>query len=259
MKRKPLFTLHMQLITGLLSLFFLQDNAFAYIHPSAPSAAHELEHASAAVHGYLHDHYASTYGAHELEDATTELHHVLHEWSEGRATESQVTAHLRTTTDAWKAFRKQLRLSGLLHTDSALKKLFNETKSAYKRVRFLLRKASDLSFIHPNAPAASHELEEVAHALHGHLHDHYSSSYGAHDFETATHALHETLHLWSQAMATERQVSDRLDAVRGAWKDMRRQMRQAGLLNGSDQQLTDLLSHAKDAYQRVRRLLRGTR
>jgi len=241
--------------TLLFALLF-SAGAAASIHPSAPSAAHDLEAAAHAVHDYLHDNYASAFGAHEFEEAAHALHGTLHDWSNGNATESRVVSDFEAVTAAWKDLRAQLQQSGLVHADASLETLFREAKASYKRVRFLLRKAGNPSFIHPSAPSAAHELEEQAHGLHEYIHANYTQSYGSHAFEDAAHELHAVLHHWSQAEATESEVAAKYTVLQDAWKDMRRQLRRARLLNGADEGLTERFEQTREAYRLVRRLLR---
>ena len=128
------------IILMLVSLFV--HSAYASIDPSAPSASHQLEEASAEIHEYLHDNYTFSYGTHDLEEASAELHHFLHEWQHGEATESDVVAAFTKVKNAYTNSQFQLRNGGILNNgDEELELLFEHVKVTYKHVRFLLRKA----------------------------------------------------------------------------------------------------------------------
>lgn len=246
-----------QLILTLAILFCLwSQTASAYIHEPAVGVSHDLENLSVTIHDYLHDNYDSGFGSHEFEEAAEALHSALHQWSEGSATETQVSAALISTTDAWRNFNSQIKSSGLLLSDEMLKDLYRDTRDTFRRIRFLLRKASELDRISDEAPGASHELEEAAHELHEFLHDNHDSSYGSHDLEEAAHELHEALHEWSQGTVLEDEIADQFDVVSGAWKYFVYQLDEAGLRRGSDRTIKQLVRETREAFKKVKSLLR---
>ena len=255
---KPIHHYHTPRI--LLAVFALSclwsQTSNAYIHAPAVSVSHDLEKHSVSLHDYLHDHYESSFGAHELEETAEALHEALHSWSEGSNTETQVGAALSATSDSWQNFKRQIKPSGLLSSDDTLKAMYRDTRDVFSKVRFLLRKASELDRISDKAPGASHELEEAAHELHEFLHDNYDSSYGSHDLEDAAHELHESLHNWSLGTVSEDAVADLFDVVNGAWQYFGFQLDEAGLQKGSDRALNQLVRETRKAFKEVKSLLR---
>ncbi|MBT8136084.1 MAG: hypothetical protein KJO54_03615 [Gammaproteobacteria bacterium] len=126
--------------TSLLLVF--SQSVLAWIDPAAPSASHHLEDAATAIHDYLHDEYSSSFGAHGMEEASDALHSILHDWSHGEATEAEVVVAKDALKEAWNNFRQTINPAGILNSgDTQLDDMYQEVKSAYKEVRWLLRKA----------------------------------------------------------------------------------------------------------------------
>jgi len=117
-------------------------NATAAIDAGAPSASHALERAAEALHGYLHDNYDNGYGSHQMEQAAAAMHDGLHEWVHGNVTEPEISALEQDLKAAWNNLRQELIPSGLAgNGDSMLLENYEAVKTAYKELRFLLRKA----------------------------------------------------------------------------------------------------------------------
>lgn len=110
--------------------------------------------------------------------------------------------------------------------------------------------------IDPGAASASHHFEEAAAATHEHLHHTYGASFGSHGLEEAGDALHGMLHEWSHGEATEAEVVEAFEALKGQWNNFRQTIIPAGVLNAGDTELDELYETVKDAYKEVRFLLR---
>lgn len=124
------------------AMFFVSTAVLAEIDPGAPSASHKLETAAGDMHSYLHHHYDAGYGTHELEDAAAEIHHALHEWQHGEMSESDVVAVQEELKAAWLNYIQTITPAGVLNAgDMELEALHQGVKTAYKDLRFLLRKA----------------------------------------------------------------------------------------------------------------------
>lgn len=123
-------------------MLLISTSAMAEIDEGATSASHKLETAADDMHSYLHHHYDAGYGTHELEDAAAEIHHVLHEWQHGEMTESDVVAAQEELKAAWLNYLQTITPAGVLNAgDMEIEALHQEVKTAYKDLRFLLRKA----------------------------------------------------------------------------------------------------------------------
>ena len=125
-----------------LSVVLLAGSALAFIPPTAPSAAHDMEEAAAAIHSYLHDAgYSSSYGSHGLEEDSTTIHNDLHDWSNGNASESLIADDMDVLDATWKTFKQTIHQAQVLNAgDDELDELYEDTKDAYKELRFQLRK-----------------------------------------------------------------------------------------------------------------------
>lgn len=110
--------------------------------------------------------------------------------------------------------------------------------------------------IDPDAPSASHHLEEAASGIHEYLHHNYGDSYGSHALEERSSELHGVLHDWQHGEATEADVDMQMKEVKSAWNNFRQTIMPAGLLNAGDYALEELYEEVKDSYKDVRFLLR---
>ena len=123
------------------ALAAMATTALAFIPPEAVSSSHELAEAAEAIHDYLHDNYPSSYGAHGLETESETLHDDLHDWSMGLVPESQIASDWDAVDAAYKSFKQGIHQAHVLNKgDEELDDLFDDTKQAFKDLRFLLKK-----------------------------------------------------------------------------------------------------------------------
>ena len=87
------------------------------------------------------------------------------------------------------------------------------------------------AFIHPNAPSASHALEQSADGLHSYMHMAFGSSFGSHGVDVEATELHDTLHDWENGNATECEVIAERDDIPPAIVDMTQQFAQNGIFS----------------------------
>lgn len=239
----------------LASLALLASTARADIDPSAPSLSHALEEAAVAIHDYLHDGYPSSFGAHGLEGQAVILHDGLHDWSNGTLPESFIAAYWRNTRDAYRNFRQTIRSAGVLNSgDDGLDQLFSDTVDAFRDLRDALDDVELL--IEINAPSLSHQLQEAAEAIHHYLHLNYPSSYGAHGLEDEAVILHDDLHDWAEGLVSEDQIECDFEAVEDAYKNFKKTIRKARILNAGDAALDALFDDVKSKFRDVKRALR---
>lgn len=111
--------------------------------------------------------------------------------------------------------------------------------------------------IDSDAPSKSHALEQAADAVHTHLHDFYTSSYGAHGLETEATLIHDDLHDWADGTVPESQIAADWANVDAAWKNFKQTIHQAQILNSGDDQLDSLYNDAKQAHKDLRFALRN--
>ena len=115
--------------------------------------------------------------------------------------------------------------------------------------------ATALAYIPPEAPSASHHLEEAAEAIHEYLHDNYPSSYGSHALEDSAVILHDDLHEWAMGNVPESQIAADWDVVVADYKNFKQTINQAKVLNEGDDELDDLFDETKEAFKDLRALL----
>jgi hypothetical protein len=126
----------------LLCTLFISGNAVAEIDPGAPSASHRLQLAAENIHAYLHHNYQAGYGTHELEEAAAAMHDALHEWDHGELTEADIVAIQEDLKASWLNYIQTITPAGILNNgDMELETLYQDVKTKYKELRFLLRKA----------------------------------------------------------------------------------------------------------------------
>ncbi len=108
-----------------LALATLAVPALARVHKHATSTSHELEHAAAELHHYMHDAFPSSYGAHGMEVDAGTAHGVLHDFGHGEATEAEVDAAVQMVNDSLEAMRVQFRDNNVW-ADQEAKKHYDE-------------------------------------------------------------------------------------------------------------------------------------
>lgn len=99
------------------------------INGKATSTSHQLETASADLHGYMHHAYGGSFGAHGMETAADDAHGTLHDWSHGGATVAEVLSDVDAANAAFDAMTSQLNAAGLLSgpdQDKEAKKLYHQ-------------------------------------------------------------------------------------------------------------------------------------
>lgn len=125
-----------------ICMTIVSNVSLAEIGEGATSSSHRLQTIVGDLHDYLHHHYTDSYGTHDLELAAGDMHHALHEWSDGNITEADVVAEQENLKVAWLNYIQSITPAGILNNgDMELEELYQNLKSTYKELRFLLRKA----------------------------------------------------------------------------------------------------------------------
>jgi hypothetical protein len=119
---------------------------------------------------------------------------------------------------------------------------------------------TSMAFIDPDAPSASHEMEELAVEIHDYLHhidvDGIDAPSASHHLEEKAAILHDDLHDWAHGAVSESLIVEDMEALDAAWKHFKQTLHQEHLLNSGDEELDVLFDMNKHAYKELRFLLR---